>query len=324
MLKILKKIKNTQTLQNNSSSQLEQVDGVQCIKVPNSDCGTERRQHRFSKNHKNNENYYQTLIQVIRETYPKNFHSPHYQLDTLVSKQRKAYHPNRKRNLNITWSDGDKPRSAYPKPSVTYQKFNVKNLNKITKSAAIKLNNNQTYEKHSNDKISIATSTSDLHKNQYLKSILKKEPHSFIENYMNSMEKFRVYYNNLPVQASYCNSKSVKLPPLRKKPSRIPIRCVTNIIHQNKTPAKAVDCEINKISAEKPLNQTVKFENTPSKQRLNSSKRSQDVFKTNIRNVLMHSIDILLNTPSMPKRFGKYLNFSILNEIYFIFAALVR
>ena len=309
MLKILKKIKNMQTLQNNPSNQLEQIEGVQCIKVPNSDCGSERRQHRFSKNHKNNENYYQTLIQVIRETYPKNFHLPHYQLDTLVAKQRKTYHSNRKRNLNTNWAENEKPRPAYPKPSVTYQKFNVKNLNKITKSAATKLNNNQTYEINSNDKISIATSTSDLHKNQYLKSILKKEPHSFIQNYMNSMEKFRVYYNNLPVQASYCSTKSVKLPPLRKKPSRIPIRCVTNNVRHNNIPEKVVENENCKVSAEKPLNQTVKFENVPSKQRLNSSKKSQDVVKTNIRNVLMHSIDILLNTPSMPKRFGKYFNF---------------
>lgn len=304
MLKILKKIKNVQTLQNNSSNPLEEIENVQGIKMSNMNCSSARQQHRLTKHHKNNENYYQTLIQLVRDTYPKNFHSPHYQMDTMVANQTKTYRGYHKHNLNMTWPESGKPQTSVPlKSCATYDKFNVKNLTNTHKFINTKIV--QTDKVDFMNKISIGTSTCDLNKNRYLKPILKNESHNLIEHFMDSLEKYRAYYNNIPAKISSCDSKSIKLMPLHKKPSRIPIRCVRKII-----PTTSVENSVCKNTAVRLTNPSMPFDKLSSKkQRFCTSKKSDDVLTTNIRNVLMHSIDLLLNTPSMPKVFGKYLHF---------------
>ncbi|XP_037823093.1 uncharacterized protein LOC119611544 isoform X4 [Lucilia sericata] len=205
-----------------------------------------------------NENYIKSIIHMLQQTYPKNFDAPHYQGNTLVGKQRRCF------ALKQQTNHVHKVRS---KPSVTYHKNSLKKVPTV-----IRIVKRQTK----------ATSTSDLnHKNCVLKSILKKgsENHSTDrETVVNDIDKYRVYARQQkePLENSCLSSKKTK-----------------ELVSEGNTTLAKTQLEEDKI-----VGLTERNEKRKLPKRKHFCKHNEpDILMENLRNAVMHSVQILMSTP---------------------------
>lgn len=258
MLKIAKKIKNIQTMQNNQDISINGrhlKDKMVPIKhLENSQAKQIFSEHLKQKTSKNNENYLQSLIHMIRETYPKNFDSPQYKSETLAGKQRLSFE-------NI------KQNQLYLKVKVNQQKNSLKKVPTVSKFCKYQTK---------------ATSTSDLlNKNWCLKSILKKD----FKNVKVADDK-EIYQ---PFKNVFHSKNSKELCLYRNKK-----------VFQKSTDDEAVLNEFSKNISSCEKNKVAKERKTCKRKPKSKSKQNEsDVLIENLRKAVIHSINILLSTPSL-------------------------
>lgn len=263
MFKIAKKMKNMQTMQTNqdlpniqqeflkennimSTTKIRPIQNEENLKY-----SSQERKTMESYFSRNNDNYIQNLLQIIRDTYPKNFHTPQYRKDTLAGKQRKSY---------------EVKEMGYYEAAKTPLKSLDNNGNISLKKVAttiIKLDNRQCK----------STSTTDLINNQ-IKSCLKKEKPEIIEKKTFKDFKFKTEIKENKSK-DFANKKFIN-------PKNV-----------------CLDLE----AQESPLNANKKRIKMM-KKKPNTNRYENHILMENLRNAVMHSIQILLSTPS---RYGKYI-----------------
>lgn len=256
MFKIAKKMKTNQDLPNIEQQFLKENNIMTTTKIrpiqnkENLKYSSQERKTMESYSSRNNDNYIQNLLQIIRDTYPKNFYTPQYRKDTLAGKQRKSYEV----------KDMD-----YYEAAKTPLKTLVNNGNISLKKVAtiIKLDNRQCK----------STSTTDLINNQ-IKSCLKKEKPEIVEKEM---------FKDFKVKTEIKENKSKDF--------------------ANKKFINPKNVCLDLEAKESPLNANKKRIKMM-KKKPNTNRYENHILMENLRNAVMHSIQILLSTPS---RYGKYI-----------------